>query len=941
MNNEMSLLKRIAVRNSLGALARIAVKSIRGDDSLESLNLEACIERIKFSEGVFAAGRKIRDSLRRHLQGVGGFASLGGTQRTKKRIRPGRADGRCWTCFQTFALLLVFLALPASAVVLYVDLDSGNPSPPYATWATAATNIQDAVDAAAAGDQVLVTNGIYATGTRVVQVFGGALTERVAVTNALTVQSVNGPQFTIIDGGSVAGEVYLTMGATLSGFTLTNGAATGVPPYGGVAGVYCLATNAVVSNCVIVGNLAAGAFGGTLNHCMVSNNVLGRIPGAGASSCILNNCTISGNSGYSPGGGAYKCTLNNCVLIGNISYRWSFAPRSVGAGGGAYGCTLNFCTLSNNWADDQGGGAFNSTLNQCLLAGNSAGLTGGGAAFCSLGNSVLRANSAPAGGGSYNCALHDCMLINNSASSNAPPNTGGGAYGGSLIGCSIAGNTGGGTIYCSLTNSIIYYNQGYDYYYDPVYGWLDHCCTSIALTNGINNLTNAPRFVDLLAGDLHLQAGSPCINAGDNAAAKTMVDINENSSTLTNPTDLDGNPRIAGGTVDMGAYEFQGPPGWVATGAVATNWSCVACSADGSKLVAAVAGGWIYTSTNSGTTWEPRTSAGIDWRSVASSADGVRLAAVRGDSWVFISSDSGATWTQTSVQAYNNVVSSADGTNLAALKGPAVFAMVSTNAGTDWSLSSADGAKSAKPISLACSADGTTLLASGSASFNFGFLDISRSWGAFATNEAGYYTTWVETAPSNSLVAFYLALALSARGDIMFAGAWNGAIFRSSDVGTTWAATSAPINDWVSIAASADGTRLIAVAGGATTNGQVFTSNDSGTSWFTNDLPNTNWTSVASSADGHKLAAAASGGPIYTWQSTPTPVLNVRPSVGTNLVISWTVPSSSFTLQQNSDIRASSWTDVTNMPSLNYSTLQDQVTVPASSRTAFYRLMSK
>ncbi len=163
------------------------------------------------------------------------------------------------------AALLLASAASSLAAVHYVDVNGTNATPPYTNWVTAATNIQDAVDAALAGDEIVVTNGLYAT--------GGRNFNRVKVDKPLSVRSVNGPQFTAISVGGGVRCVYLTNGASLSGFTLTNGFA-----YEKGGGVRCESADAVVSNCVITqsggvpGNLhfssyGGGAYGDTLNNC--------------------------------------------------------------------------------------------------------------------------------------------------------------------------------------------------------------------------------------------------------------------------------------------------------------------------------------------------------------------------------------------------------------------------------------------------------------------------------------------------------------------------------------------------------------------------------------------------------------------------------------------------------------------------------------------------
>jgi photosystem II stability/assembly factor-like uncharacterized protein len=96
------------------------------------------------------------------------------------------------------------------------------------------------------------------------------------------------------------------------------------------------------------------------------------------------------------------------------------------------------------------------------------------------------------------------------------------------------------------------------------------------------------------------------------------------------------------------------------------SWFSVASSSDGNKLVAVVAGGRIYTSSDSGETWQARESS-RNWLSVASSADGGRLVAVASQGQIYTSSDGGVSWTaRESDRPWSSVASSVDGSKLVA-----------------------------------------------------------------------------------------------------------------------------------------------------------------------------------------------------------------------------------------------------------------------------------
>jgi hypothetical protein len=107
---------------------------------------------------------------------------------------------------------------------------------------------------------------------------------------------------------------------------------------------------------------------------------------------------------------------------------------------------------------------------------------------------------------------------------------------------------------------------------------------------------------------------------------------------------------------------------WKRTSAPSSYWNAVASSADGSKLVAALAGSAIYSSSDAGATWVRTTASSAPtsyWQAVASSADGTILCALGNESE--ISTNSGVSWAPANVPAcfwWRGLAASADGSNI-------------------------------------------------------------------------------------------------------------------------------------------------------------------------------------------------------------------------------------------------------------------------------------
>ncbi|NLF40895.1 hypothetical protein GX586_15735 [bacterium] len=364
------------------------------------------------------------------------------------------------------------------------------------------------------------------------------------------------------DGGGVGLNLGTVIGCAITG-NYAHGHAGGVLSYG----------LGDVRDSIICGNTASNwgggayiSYGGSFSNCVIGANRAAS--GGGAATVVQTgrtgmflNCVITGNLAHAlaaSGGGLYLYGLNmvsdsliafntasgtNSAEGGGISdYAYTTASRYISV----LRCTINGNVATGHYAYGGGVQLRYGAIDRCVVSSNlAAGVTayGGGLACGSPGaeaiSSLIVCNAARGtavanGGGVYNAntgLVVNCTICDNSAAGSASGANGGGVF----------------TTLGVPRNCIVYFNSSpSNANVRAMNGCLNTCATP--LQGGVGNLADDPDLASRAAGNYRLLASSPCIDKGTNmpwmAAAK----------------DLDGNPRLYDGRVDMGAYEYVPEP---------------------------------------------------------------------------------------------------------------------------------------------------------------------------------------------------------------------------------------------------------------------------------------------------------------------------------------------------------------------------------------------
>ncbi len=205
---------------------------------------------------------------------------------------------------------LITVLEPAAAY--YVSPDGGH-VPPFTNWATAATNVQDAVALAnqsGGGATVWVSNGTY------------VLSASVELTNAVTVRGHGGVEDVTLDGGGAWRGVQVGHAeGVVFGLTISNCDAGAGPGGGAQVGPGLVSGCRLVRNAAGSGGGAEVGTGGLLRNCLLWGNTATNGGGvAMREGGRLENCTVAGNTAEAAGGGLYAEAAATGICVNTIAY---------------------------------------------------------------------------------------------------------------------------------------------------------------------------------------------------------------------------------------------------------------------------------------------------------------------------------------------------------------------------------------------------------------------------------------------------------------------------------------------------------------------------------------------------------------------------------------------------------------------------------------------
>ncbi len=413
------------------------------------------------------------------------------------------------------------VSLPAHATVFNVPT-------PYPT-------IQKAVDAASAGDTVLVAPGTYNDCTHHPPAEPGSGLACVIMKSGVTLLG-SGEDVTTIDAQFNGMGIYSReiTDVVIEGFTIMKCIDKNWPDYG--PAVHSWQSSLTVRDCTIGPNGDGGINARqssdlTVTDCVFTHN--DAKSGGGLhleqSTGSAQSCQFDGNA--APIGGAVylrysTATIEGCELTGNST------AGGVGSGG-AILCenstpTIRHCTISGNTASINGGGicAIESggQITACTLRDNEVtGDFGQGGGICFLQFSTTTVESCTvvrntttgddSDGGGFFCRASDVTITNCTVAHNsiAPPFKGGGVGGG--IACYSANPIIEKTIvaFSSIGAGVACLNAGAEPFISccDVFGNAggDALCGG---NIGTGNFSASPVFCDTLVYDYNLQDSSPC-----------------------------------------------------------------------------------------------------------------------------------------------------------------------------------------------------------------------------------------------------------------------------------------------------------------------------------------------------------------------------------------------------------------------------------------------